>query len=83
MKIIEINALDTESLQRLFDSLPSVFRGAVYDAPGHRHEPKLGRQEDFVALSCPLEPGAVKVQKELRKRGENAYHLPNSSSESP
>jgi hypothetical protein len=58
MKIIEIDAIHSESLQRFFYGFPCVFRGAVDNAracPGN--DTKLGRQKDFVAFSCALEPG--------------------------
>ena len=63
MAVVEVNRLDSQSLQTLLACLLAVLRCAVDCSAsdlsmliGDELVGKLGREEDLIALSCPLEP---------------------------
>jgi hypothetical protein len=53
MKVIEVDALNTEPFQGLFNGGPDIFRLAIKTS-GRR--PEFGSQEHFVSISSTLEP---------------------------
>jgi hypothetical protein len=53
MCIVQVNSIDTKSLERLVDLLVDPLRIATDPSRG---EAKFGRKEDIISLSCALEP---------------------------
>ncbi len=58
MEVVEVDKIDTESLEGFLDRLADVCRVSADDFAGLRSNTELGSEEDLVPLASALEPSA-------------------------
>ena len=83
MDIVQVDVVDTETLERLLEGLRDVL-GRAIDGLYARRTPELCGKKDFAPLPSGLQPVVTTWNQRTRKRlGYDAYHCPMRTSLSP